>query len=437
MKYNKIKKEFFSFFKKKNHKIYKSYPIINKDNSKLFFINSGINQFKKFFLGKKKIKYTKIANIQKCIRITGKHNDLKSVGKDNYHHTLFEMLGNWSIGNYDIKKAIKYAWILLTKIYKICKKRIYVTIFKGNKNYKLKKDIETYKYWKKFVNKKHILFFGLKENFWKIDNFKLCGPCTEIHVDIRNNKSKNINNKKGYKLINKNNKYVIELWNIVNIKYLIKNNKIYKNNNLLSNNFIDTGMGIERLSMILQKKQSTYDTDIFKKIIKRIEEILNIKYKINKNHDFLIKLLSDHIRSIFIIFYNNIAPNNKKYGYILRKLIRRCLIFVYKILNINTPFLFKLIKIVYKNFYKKIILKKLIIIENKLKKEEIFFYKNIKDNIKLMDSYLKQEKNILKNKYIKKKTILYIYSTYGIPFFIIKNYAHKHNLKIENIKNFI
>lgn len=428
MKYNKIKKKFIIFFKKKKHKIYNSLPIINKDNSKLLFINSGINQFKNYFLGTKKSKYTKIANIQKCIRITGKHNDLKSVGKDNYHHTMFEMLGNWSIGNYNIKKAIKYAWELITKIYKISKNKIYVTIFKGNKNYKLKKDIESYKYWKKLIDKNKILFFGIKHNFWKIENFNLCGPSTEIHVDIRNN------NKKGINLVNKNNKYVIELWNIVNIKYIIKNNKIYKNKNLLSNKYIDTGMGLERLCMILQNKKSTYDTDIFKLIINKIEKILNIKYKNNKTHDILIKIISDHIRSIFIIMYNDILPNNNKYGYILRKLIRRCLIYVYKYLNFKRPFLYKLIPTVYKNFYNKINNKIIIYIKNILKQEEVFFYKSIKKNIKLMSVYLKHKK------YIDKKLILYIYSTYGIYYFLIKKFAIKNNIKIEKfkkIKNFI
>ncbi|WGH25556.1 MAG: alanine--tRNA ligase-related protein [Candidatus Shikimatogenerans bostrichidophilus] len=422
MKYNKIKKIFLNFFKKKQHKIFKSLSIINKDKSNLMFINSGINQFKNYFLKPKKIKFNKIANIQKCIRISGKISDLNKVGKDNYHHTMFEMLGNWSIGAYNIQKAIKYAWILITKIYKISKKRIFITVFKGDKNYKIKKDTLSYKCWKKLINKKRIFFFGKKKNFWKIDNFDLCGPCTEIYVDIRSKKE--IKNKPIKNLINKN--QLIELWNIVNIKYLIKNKKIYKNKNYLSNNFIDTGMGFERLCMILQKKKSTFDIDIFKLIIKKIESIFNIKYKKKVKHDVVIKIVADHIRSILIIIYYGILPNNTKYGYVLRKLIRRSLIYVYKYLNYKKPFLYKLVKITYKTIFNKKDKKKIINIKNIIKKEEIFYFNNLKHNLVLMSKYLKKNKI----KYIDKNLIFFIYSTFGINYFFIKKYAKKKNIKI-------
>lgn len=427
MKYNKIKKKFILFFLKKKHKFFKSLPIVNKDKNKLLFINSGINQFKKIFLGEKKINYTRIVNIQKCIRITGKHNDLNLVGKDTYHHTLFEMLGTWSIGSYNIKKAIKYAWELITKVYKIPKKNIYVTVFKGDKKKGLKKDIITYKYWTKFINKKKILFFGYKYNFWKINNFSLCGPSTEIHIDTRFNKKKyyNVN---PYKFINKNNKNFIELWNLVNIKYLINKEKITKNKKILSDNYIDTGMGLERLCMILQHKKSTYDTDIFKSLISKIEKILNIKYKTNKYYDILIRIITDHIRSIFIIMYNNIIPTSNKYGYVLRKLIRRCLIYTYKYLNIKKIFLYKLILIVNKIFFYKKKNKKIIKIKSLLKNEEIFFFKSLNNNIKLMKKYLN---NILiKKNIVDDKDIMQIYSTYGINYFIIKKYCKKNNFKI-------
>ncbi|WGH24730.1 MAG: alanine--tRNA ligase-related protein [Candidatus Shikimatogenerans bostrichidophilus] len=414
MKYNKIKKKFIYFFKKNNHKILNSSRIINKDNSKLLFINSGINIFKDLFLNNKKIKYNKIANIQKCIRI----NDIKSVGIDNYHHTYFEMLGNWSIGKYSIKKAIQYSWILITKIFKISPKYIYITIFKGDKKKLLKKDYKSYKYWKKFINKKRIFFRNIKNNFWKIDNFNLCGPCTEIYINI---------NKKKYKKINFNNKNLIELWNIVNIKYLVIKNKIVLNKNLLSNNYIDTGMGLERLAMILQNKKSTYDIDIFIPIIKKIEKILKIKYNKNKKHDILIKILSDHIRSICYIMYNKIYPNNNKYGYVLRKIIRRCLIYRYKILNNKQPFLFKLVSTVYKIIFKKKNQDKIILIKNKLKEEEIFYFISINKNIKLMLLYLKKNKI----KYLNKDKIIYIYSTYGIYYFILKKISLKNKIKID------
>ncbi|WGH24915.1 MAG: alanine--tRNA ligase-related protein [Candidatus Shikimatogenerans bostrichidophilus] len=428
MKYNTIKKKFIFFFKKNKHKVIKNSSIINKDKSKLLFVNSGINKLKNLFINNTSYKFKKITNIQKCIRISGKDNDLKLIGKDNYHHTMFEMLGNWSIGEYNIKKAIKYAWILITKVYKIPKNKIIITVFKGNNKLNLKKDIITYNYWKKFIPKKRIFFFDFKNNFWKIENFNLCGPCTEIYIYIKNKKIKNINKN----FIIKNKKYFIELWNIVNIKYLIKENKIIKNNNKFSKNYIDTGMGLERLCMVLQNKTSTYDTDIFKDIIKSIERILKIKYNTKKknNNSFLIKIIADHIRTIFVILYDKILPSNNKYGYVLRKLIRRCLIYVYKYLNIKSPFLYKLIISVYKTFYKKINQKKLEYIKDNLKTEEFFYFNSIKKNIKLMILFFRKN-NI---KIINKKIILYIYSTYGINYFIIKKYAILNKIKIISFK---
>ncbi|WGH28191.1 MAG: alanine--tRNA ligase-related protein [Candidatus Shikimatogenerans bostrichidophilus] len=276
--------------------------------------------------------------------MTGKNNDLNMVGHDNLHHTMFEMMGNWSFGKYSLSKAIKLAWELLTEKYKIPKKKIYVTIFKGDKKKNLKFDKESYNTWKKLISKKRIIFFNKKYNFWKINNFNLCGPSTEIHIDIRNNN----NNKSFKKLINKDNNSIIELWNIVNIKYYIYKKKIYKNKNFLSNKYIDTGMGFERLCMIIQNKKSTYDTDIFKFIINKIEKILNIKYGINKYNDILIKIISDHIRTIYYSILEGIKPNNKKNGYIIRKLIRRSLIYSYKYINKSKPFLFKIIPIFFK-----------------------------------------------------------------------------------------
>ncbi|WGH26010.1 MAG: alanine--tRNA ligase-related protein [Candidatus Shikimatogenerans bostrichidophilus] len=437
MKYNKIKNKFLNFFKKEGHKIFKSSSIINKNNknNKLMFVNSGINQFINFFF-KKKPKYLKIANIQKCIRITGKHNDFNVVGYDNLHHTMFEMLGSWSFGIYSQKKAIKLAWILITKIYKISKKKIYVTIFKGDKKKKLDFDYYSYNVWKKLINKDNILFFGYNNNFWKIDNFNLCGPSTEIHIDISNN---NNNKKKIKQLISKNNNDIIELWNIVNIKYIIKNNIIYKNKKIYSNKYIDTGMGLERLCMIIQNKKSTYDTDIFYPIIKKIEKILLIKYGINKEIDIVIKIISDHIRSIFFIILDGIKPNNKKSGYIVRKLIRRCLIYSYKYLYIKKPFLYKLLSVLFKIFYKNYNynIKKykynLYKLKKILKKEETKYFIFLFRNIKFVKKYI-INKLINKKKKINKNLIYYFYDTYGIYYFLIKKICLKLNIKIEKFK---
>ncbi|MDH3004853.1 MAG: alanine--tRNA ligase-related protein [Candidatus Shikimatogenerans sp. JK-2022] len=419
-KYNKIKKIFINFFKKKSHKIIKSFSIINKDKSDLMFINSGINPLKNYFLGFKKIKNKRIANIQKCIRLDSKNNDLEKIGKDNLHHTMFEMLGNWSIGDYDIKKAIKYSFFFLTKILKISKKKIYITVFKGEKKLNLKKDKISYNFWKKFINKKKIFFLNKKDNFWKINKFNLCGPSTEIYINIKNKK---INNKKDF-LKNKKKNYLIELWNIVNIKYIIKNKKILKNTNILSKNFIDTGMGLERLCMILQKKKSTFEIDLFLKIIKKIEKILKIKYKENKKKDILINIIADHIRTIILILNEDIKPSNNKLGYILRKLIRRILIKNYKYLNYKRPFLYKLVNFVYILIFNKKNKKKIKKIKKNLKKEEIFYFKSLKHNLKLVKKFSINFLKIKKNK-IDKKLFDNIFSTYGIPYFLSKKFFKK------------
>ncbi|WGH27716.1 MAG: alanine--tRNA ligase-related protein [Candidatus Shikimatogenerans bostrichidophilus] len=434
MKYKLIKKKFLNFFKKKKHKIFYSSSIINnnKNNPNLMFINSGINKYMDFFF-KKKPKYLKIANIQRCIRL----NDLNIVGYDNLHHTMFEMLGNWSFGDYSLKKAIKLAWELITKKFKINKKKIYITIFKGDKKRKLDFDYESYNIWKKLVNKDNILFFGFKNNFWKIDNFNLCGPSTEIHINISKNNNKY--------LVNKSNK-IIELWNIVNIKYCIKNNIIYNNKNLLSNNYIDTGMGLERLCMILQKKKSIYNIDFFLPIINKIEKILNIKFnKKNKKNFILIKIITDHIRSIFYSILDGVKPNNKKLGYIIRKLIRRSLIYTYKILKIKKPFLYKIIPTLFKVLYKKKDfsylkekntkkLKKYVI--NIIKNEEKNFFLILKKNYKIVKNFLKN--NLIKDnknkKKIDKNLIYKIYETYGIYYFLIKKISKKLKLKIDKKK---
>ncbi|WGH26539.1 MAG: alanine--tRNA ligase-related protein [Candidatus Shikimatogenerans bostrichidophilus] len=433
MKYKIIKKKFLNFFKKKKHKIFNSNSIINKNknNPNLMYINSGINQYMDYFY-KKKSKYSKIANIQRCIRL----NDLNIVGYDNLHHTMFEMLGNWSFGSYSLKKAIKLAWELITKKFKINKKYIYITIFKGDKKKKLDFDYESYNIWKKLINKKNIFFFGIKNNFWKIDNFKLCGPSTEIHINI--SKNNNIKN-----LINKSNK-IIELWNIVNIKYIIKNNIFYNNKINNNNNYIDTGMGLERLCMILQNKKSTYSIDIFLPIINKIKKILNIKNN-NKKKYILIKIITDHIRSIFYIMLDGVKPNNKKLGYIIRKLIRRSLIYTYKILNFKKPFLYKIIPTLFINLYKKKDFLYLNIKKKKIKNyinniisiiknEEINFFFILKKNYKIVKKkiILFKKKNI--NKKINKLFIYKMYDTYGIYYFLIKKISKKYKLKIEKKK---
>ncbi|WP_212113224.1 alanine--tRNA ligase-related protein [Candidatus Shikimatogenerans silvanidophilus] len=347
MKSSLIKEIFLDFFKKKNHKILPSFPIILSNDPSLFFTNSGMNYFKDFFLGYKKPKYTRIANSQKCLRISGKHNDLETVGYDDYHHTMFEMLGNWSFGDYYKYDIISWAWDLLINKYNLSKKDIYITIFSGNIKKNIKKDNTSYKIWNNFVNKERILFFN-KENFWNMGEEGLCGTSTEIHIDLRSEKEKR--EFPGKYLINKGNNNIIEIWNIVFIEFF----KIKKHLKKLSKKYIDTGMGLERISRILQKKKSNYETDLFFPIIKQIENVFKIKYGKNLNKDVAIRIISDHIRSISFSISDGVIPSNNGHEYVIRRLIRRTISYSYRFLKKKKPIIYKIVdslsEITKKNF---------------------------------------------------------------------------------------
>ncbi|BGI51503.1 MAG: alanine--tRNA ligase [Buchnera aphidicola (Ceratovacuna japonica)] len=397
-----IKKMFINFFKKRGHKIVKSGPIISKKDKTLLFTNAGMNQFKKYFLDKKKIKYKKIVTSQKCIRMGGKNNDVKQVGKTPYHHTLFEMLGNFSFGSYSKKKAIFYAWELLTnkKYFNLKKKKLFVTV-----NYS---DKETYDIWSKKIkiSKKNIKISkkNSNDNFWEMGETGPCGNSTEIFY------------KKCYIKNKKKIKNFVEIWNIVFIQY----NKIRKNKFVkLKNLYIDTGMGLERISYILQKKKSTYEIDIFKNVKNKIIEISKSKIICKKS----VNIILDHIRTIYFIISEGITPSNKYQGYILRKIIRRTIL-CGKNLNINTPFLYKLVEKVIESNKNKIFKKK---IKKILEKEEKIFKKTINEGL----IYLK--KKIL-NKKINEKTVFYLYDTLGVPINISINECKKNKIEINKSK---
>ncbi|WP_375323019.1 alanine--tRNA ligase-related protein [Candidatus Karelsulcia muelleri] len=427
MNYKNIIKNFLYFFKKKNHKIIYSASLLAKNDTTLMFTNAGMNRFKNYFICYKHPKFLRITNIQKCLRITGKHNDLYDVGKDKYHHTMFEMLGNWSFGDYFKKKAIKWAWELLTQIYKIKKYNIYVTIFSGDKKKNLPFDIESYQFWKKIIYENKIIFFDKKYNFWEMGETGPCGYSSEIHIDIRNEKEKN--KISGKKLINKGHPLVIELWNLVFIEYFRK-----KNGNLekLPKYHVDTGMGIERLCMILQKKKSTYDTDIFNILIKKIENITGIVYGKFYKQDIAIRVLADHIRAIVFAIKDGGIPSNNKSGYIIKKLLRRTIIYYYIFLKKKKKFLYKLVKYVllqnnkfhYKMNNKEKIIKYII------KKEEILCFKTISKvtfKIKKKIFLLKKEGK----KKINGNIIFKLYDTYGLPFELANFIAIKNNMIID------
>ena len=334
-----IRKQFLDFFKEKGHEIVPSAPIVVKNDPTLMFTNAGMNQFKDYFLGNRQPPFKRVVDTQKCLRVSGKHNDLEEVGVDTYHHTMFEMLGNWSFGDYFKTDAIKWSWELLTEVYKIPKDRIYVTIFEGDDAEKLPRDEEAIKEWKKWIDEGRILPFGKKDNFWEMGETGPCGPCTEIHIDCRTNEER----KKldGKALVNRDNPEVIEIWNNVFIQF----NRL-KNGSLepLPSKHVDTGMGLERLVRVLQNKSSNYDTDIFTGLISEIEKITGMKYDASDSKQAIaFRVIADHIRAIAFTIADGQLPSNTGAGYVIRRILRRAVRYYYSYLEFKKPLLYQLI----------------------------------------------------------------------------------------------
>ena len=340
MNSSEIRNKFLNFFKSKKHEIVSSSPLVNKDDPSLMFVNAGMVAFKDYFLGNKKPIQLRIANTQKCLRVSGKHNDLEQVGHDTYHHTFFEMLGNWSFGDYFKEESIKWAWELLTEVYKIPVEDLYVTIFKGSEQDNLSIDKDAYEIWSNIISKDKIILCGKKDNFWEMGNQGPCGPCSEIHIDLRDKTEKSKVSAK--ELVNRDNPKVIELWNLVFIQYERKSEGNLVN---LPNKHIDTGMGLERLSMVLQGVSSNYDTDIFSSIIKEIEKISNSKYGRNEKKDIAMRVIADHLRAVCFAIADGQLPSNNGAGYVVRRILRRAVRYAYSFLKIKKPFLGNLFEI--------------------------------------------------------------------------------------------
>ncbi|MGZ5189925.1 MAG: alanine--tRNA ligase, partial [Flavisolibacter sp.] len=348
-----IRSEFLDFFASKQHHIVPSAPIVVKNDPTLMFTNAGMNQFKDYFLGNQKPSYPRVADTQKCLRVSGKHNDLEEVGVDTYHHTMFEMLGNWSFGDpanptggYFKKEAIEWSWELLTNVLKIPVDRLYVTIFEGDTKEGLPKDEEAAAEWKKWIAADRILLGNKKDNFWEMGDTGPCGPCTEIHVDTRSDEErKSID---GKTLVNADHPQVIEIWNNVFIQY----NRL-KDGNLeqLPAKHVDTGMGFERLVRVIQGKNSNYDTDVFSGTIKKISSITNKKYSGTESKaDVAFRVLADHIRAISFAIADGQLPSNTGAGYVIRRILRRAVRYYYTYLDYQQPLLFQLVSVISKQF---------------------------------------------------------------------------------------
>ncbi|WP_185857990.1 alanine--tRNA ligase [Blattabacterium cuenoti] len=428
MKYKLIKDTFLSFFQKKKHKIIPSFSIFSKNDPSIFFINAGMNPFKDYFLGHIKPEYPRVANIQRCLRITGKHNDLEHVGYDNYHHTMFEMLGNWSFGDYSRKETIEWAWELLIKIYKIPHQNIYVSIFVGDKKDGLSMDKETFQCWKTLIDENNILFFGKKDNFWEMGLTGPCGPCSEIHVDLRNDQEKKI--LPGKFLINKKHPEVIEIWNLVFMEFLRKSDgKLYN----LSTKHIDTGMGLERLCMVLQGKISSYETDIFYPIIQDIKNDLGGFYNPNDFHQKVsIQIIADHLRAIVFSISDGQLPSNNGAGYVIRKVLRRSVIFSTRFLYKKEPFIYKFVNSLVREMKTSFpeLENKKEYIQDIIKEEESSFFNVIEKGNKKMKHIIHEYKEKNK-KIIDGKKIFQLYDTYGFPIKLSKILVEKNNLFID------
>jgi len=438
MNSKEIRNTFLQFFESKKHTVIPSAPMVIKDDPTLMFTNAGMNQFKDIFLGNSKAKYSRVVDSQKCLRVSGKHNDLEEVGHDTYHHTMFEMLGNWSLGDpalptggYFKKEAIAWAFEFLVDQMNIDPERLYATIFEGSKEDGLDLDTEAKEHWKQFLPEQKILNGSKKDNFWEMGDTGPCGPCSEIHVDLRSDEERA--KTPGKTLVNMDHPLVIEIWNLVFIQY---NRKANGNLELLPQKHVDTGMGFERLCMVLQNKQSNYDTDVFQPIIQSIAKASGKKYGDNQQADIAMRVIADHLRAISFSIADGQLPSNVKAGYVIRRILRRAVRYGYTFLDFKKPFMYKLLPVLIKilgDAYPELQTQKELI-ENVIHKEEASFLKTLETGIRLLDKIIKNTKEKEYN-VIPGKIAFELYDTYGFPLDLTELIAREHKLAV-NKKEF-
>ncbi len=417
---------FLDFFESKNHKIVPSAPMVIKDDPTLMFTNAGMNQFKNIILGNDAIKYPRIADTQKCLRVSGKHNDLEEVGHDTYHHTMFEMLGNWSFGDYFKKEAIEWAWEFLTEVIKLDKDRLYVTVFEGSGDENLERDNEAAEIWERFLSKDRIINGNKKDNFWEMGDVGPCGPCSEIHIDIRPQAEREKID--GLSLVNKSHPQVIEIWNLVFMQY---NRKADGSLESLPNKVIDTGMGFERLCMALQGKTSNYDTDIFMPIIQKITDITGVKYGSNTKSDIACRVIADHIRTIAFSIADGQLPSNAKAGYVIRRILRRAVRYGYTFLNLREAFMYKLVDVlcnVMGDSFPEIMAQKELI-ERVIKEEEESFLKTLETGIRLLEKNLPTAKGGV----LSGEVAFALYDTYGFPLDLTELILRENGMSVDTV----
>jgi alanyl-tRNA synthetase len=435
MESSKARQTFLDFFKSKGHEIVPSAPMVVKNDPTLMFNNSGMAPFKDLFLGNAPIKFPRVADTQKCLRVSGKHNDLEEVGVDTYHHTMFEMLGNWSFGDYFKKEAITWAWELLTEVYKIDKSRLYVTVFEGSTDDGLGFDQEAYDLWKQFVPEERILRGNKKDNFWEMGDMGPCGPCSEIHYDGRSNEE--IAKVSGASLVNNDDPQVIEIWNNVFMEFERKaDGSLVK----LPKQHVDTGMGFERLVRVLQKKQSNYDTDVFTPVISKIEQLSGLRYKPENENEhqkqliinIAMRVIADHIRAISFSIADGQLPSNTGAGYVIRRILRRAIRYGYQSLNLKEPFMFRLVPVLANQMghaFPELQSQKLLI-EKVIKEEELSFFRTLENGLKRIDQVCA---NVLKEKklVVDGAIVFELYDTFGFPIDLTSLIARGYGLSID------
>jgi alanyl-tRNA synthetase len=407
MKANTLRQLYLDFFKSKQHKIVSSAPMVVKNDPTLMFTNAGMNQFKDIFLGDSEPKDLRIANSQKCLRVSGKHNDLEEVGHDTYHHTMFEMLGSWSFGDYFKEDAINWAWEFLTEACGLDKERMYVSVFEGAKEDGLEKDNEAFNFWKKYLPENRILNGNKKDNFWEMGETGPCGPCSEIHFDNRTDEERAAVS--GADLVNEDHPQVIEIWNLVFMQYNRFADGSLKS---LPNAHVDTGMGFERLAMIMQGVKSNYDTDIFQPIIQTIAKKAGLKYGDNEKQDIAMRVIADHIRAISFSIADGQLPSNVKAGYVIRRILRRAVRYAYTFLGLKIAFMHELVVVLANDLgqqFTELDAQK-DLIQKVVKEEEESFLRTLEDGLKRIEQLVKKSKNEISG-----KEVFELYDTYGFP----------------------
>lgn len=420
-----IRQHFFDFFKSKGHEIVPSAPIVVKNDPTLMFTNAGMNQFKDIFLGEKPAEYPRVADTQKCLRVSGKHNDLEEVGKDTYHHTMFEMLGNWSFGDYFKKEAIEWAWELLTDVYGLDKSRLYATIFEGDASDDLALDAEAKQEWSRFLPAERILNGNKKDNFWEMGDTGPCGPCSEIHIDLRTDEERA--KEDGASLVNQDHPQVVEVWNLVFIQF---NRKTDGSLEKLKHQHVDTGMGFERLCMALQGKTSNYDTDVFAPYLRAIESLSGEAYGKDHQKDIAFRVIADHIRAIAFTIADGQLPSNVGAGYVIRRILRRAVRYGYSYLDLQQPFLYRLLPVWMKQYEDLFpeLKDQLSFVEKVVQEEENGFLRTLEQGLKRLDHFTNDHEGATT---LPGHFVFELYDTYGFPADLTRLIAEERGYSID------